>query len=535
MHCLYANTPTMKKEKPTYQELENELSKLKKEIEILKLSEKSDIISEDRHKALIANIGDVIGIMGSDGIMKYKSPNIERWFGWKPEDLVGTDGWETVHPEDIEAIQKEFFTLLEKDNASVTVEYRYKCKDGSFKWIELTAVNCINNSTINGVLLNYHDISEGKRVEEDLKESEYKHRILFENMQDVVCMLDNQGNIIDINEAGTKLFGFSKDEFLNMNVSELIYHGDKQDSDNYFKKLENNGFYNMYEGRIITKSGEIKWIQVSSTKFVKDGIKVGSQDIIRDITVRKEAEQKILQQNITLKELNDTKDKFFSIISHDLRSPFNSLLGLSKILNDNFDEFGVSEQKEFIGHINQTVNNTYKLLENLLLWSRSQSGVIEFNPEKENLNSLSNQTIELLSQLAFDKSITLKNEISKKILVNADKNMLLTILRNLVSNAIKFTPKGGKVIVKAKPIIGNNKHNFVEISVKDSGVGISHEKKAKLFIIAENVSTKGTENESGTGLGLILCKEFTEKHNGKIWVESEVGKGSLFNFTIPSV
>jgi len=139
--------------------------------------------SDDRHTAMTANIGDVIGIMGSDGIMKYKSPNIERWFGWKPEDLVGTDGWETVHSEDIERIQKEFNVLLEKDNASTTIEYRLKCKDGSYKWIELTAVNCVNDPAINGVLLNYHDVTARKQAEEALKTAETTYRNVFLNSQ----------------------------------------------------------------------------------------------------------------------------------------------------------------------------------------------------------------------------------------------------------------------------------------------------------------------------------------------------------------
>ena len=136
--------------------------------------------SEARHSAMIANIGDVIGIIGADGIMKYISPNIERWFGWKPEDLVGTDGWEIAHPEDIERLQKEFYEGIEKDNASATLECRYKCKDGTYKWIELTAVNRINDTAINGVLLNYHDITERKQAEENLRKSEEKYRALFE-------------------------------------------------------------------------------------------------------------------------------------------------------------------------------------------------------------------------------------------------------------------------------------------------------------------------------------------------------------------
>ena len=154
------------------QSLEASNKEMKQEIGARKKAEKALRDANTRHASMIANIGDVIGIMGIDGIMKYKSPNIEKWFGWKPEDLIGTDGWETVYPEDIERLQKEFYALLEKDDASTKIEYRYKCKDGTYKWIELTATNCINDPTINGILLNYHDISERKQAGEKLRQAQ---------------------------------------------------------------------------------------------------------------------------------------------------------------------------------------------------------------------------------------------------------------------------------------------------------------------------------------------------------------------------
>ena len=154
------------------QRLEVANKELRQEIVARKQAVEALQVTNERHSSMIANIGDVIGIIGVDGLMRYKSPNIERWFGWKPEDLVGTDGWRTVHLEDIERIQKEFYALLEKENASTTVEYRYKCKDATYKWIELVAINCINNTAINGVLLNYHDISDRKQAEEQLRQAQ---------------------------------------------------------------------------------------------------------------------------------------------------------------------------------------------------------------------------------------------------------------------------------------------------------------------------------------------------------------------------
>lgn len=233
-----------------------------------------------------------------------------------------------------------------------------------------------------------------------------------------------------------------------------------------------------------------------------------------------------------LKISNETKDKFFSIIAHDLRNPFNTMLGFSKILDENFDKYDTKEKKKFINIIHKGLQDTFKLLENLLYWSSSQRGIIGFNPEQINLYLISEKNIELLNQSAKNKFIKLINQIPENIYVDADKDMLSTIMRNLISNAVKFTPKGGEITIKARLTTDDN-NKYAEITIKDSGIGILKDIQTELFNIGENTSTRGTENEKGTGIGLILCKEFVEKHGGKIWIESEVGKGSSFFFTIP--
>ncbi len=209
------------------------------------------------------------------------------------------------------------------------------------------------------------------------------------------------------------------------------------------------------------------------------------------------------------------------------------MLGFSGLLANEYEKYNVVEQKKFIGIIHRKLHETYKLLENLLLWSRSQKGTINYNPETENLFLISKNIIQLLRLASDNKSIKIVNDISEDIFVMVDKNMLSTIIRNLLSNAIKFTPKNGEVRISAK-ILPDSNQKLVEVTIQDNGVGISAEIQSKLFEIGENISTKGTENEAGSGLGLLLCKEFVEKHNCEIWIESEVGVGSKFIFTIPS-
>jgi signal transduction histidine kinase len=229
-----------------------------------------------------------------------------------------------------------------------------------------------------------------------------------------------------------------------------------------------------------------------------------------------------------LTELNATKDKFFSIIAHDLRSPFSSVVGLSEILAERVSkkEFDTIEK---ISHtIRSSAQQTLELLMNLLDWSRSQTGRIEYDPEYFQLATLINENVDLLEGTANQKTIRINRELDNKLLVFADKEMISTIVRNLLSNAIKFTNNGGQISLKTFA-----SENEWVLSVKDNGVGIDESSLKKLFRIEETYSTRGTQNEKGTGLGLILCKEFTEKHGGKIWVSGVAGKGSTFRISIP--
>jgi len=238
--------------------------------------------------------------------------------------------------------------------------------------------------------------------------------------------------------------------------------------------------------------------------------------------------EEISTQNEQLQVLNATKDKFFSIIAHDLRNPFNSIIGLSGLLRENISSYDTNRILQFVEAIHSGSQNAFKLLENLLDWSRTQTGRIEFCPESISIESLFTETIETANSLAENKSIILSFKLNQKIIVYADRNMINTVLRNLISNAIKFTHKYGRVTLSCYL-----KESMVVISVTDTGVGIESENIAKIFDIGEKNTNVGTDNEHGTGLGLLLCKEFVEKHNGDIWVESEVGKGSTFKFTLP--
>jgi len=243
---------------------------------------------------------------------------------------------------------------------------------------------------------------------------------------------------------------------------------------------------------------------------------------------RLQAEQELKESEEKLRELNAAKDKFISIISHDLRGPFTGIIGLSERLRTNLQRYDIEEIQTFINHINDSANQTYTLLENLLLWAKSQNGAISFKPELLDLKEVFKEVSTLLVEIANSKSITINYQLDEELFVNADKNMLTSTLRNLITNAIKYSNIYSSIDISTE---SNNKH--LKITVSDNGIGIDKNKQEKLFKIESNISSPGTENEKGTGLGLILCKDFVEKHGGEIWVESEIEKGSKFIFTIP--
>jgi signal transduction histidine kinase len=251
--------------------------------------------------------------------------------------------------------------------------------------------------------------------------------------------------------------------------------------------------------------------------------------IVRDVTERKKTEAEIKHKNEELELLNATKDKFFNIIAHDLKSPFNAIMGFSELLVERVQEKNYEGIDKFAGIILKSSGRAIELLMNLMDWARSQTGKMEFIPEYFQIIDFIEETTPLFDDIAGQKSISIRKNLSQGATVFADKTMISTVLRNLISNAIKFTNTGGEIVISVV-----NKTSELTVSVSDNGVGISKSALEKLFRLDENYSTTGTNNEQGTGLGLILCKEFIEKHGGKIWVESEVGKGSTFSFSLPA-
>ena len=276
---------------------------------------------------------------------------------------------------------------------------------------------------------------------------------------------------------------------------------------------------------------------LNETNDVVKALKFGGVDYItkpfraEEISARVKTHIKLRRQSIELQELNVTKDRFFSIIAHDLRGPMGGLMGLTDLLTEELSNMSMAEIQEFLGSMRDSATNLFKLLENLLQWARIQQGGMTFNRERVLFQPIVIESIEMIQESAKKKGISIICDISEQLEVFADSNLIQTVIRNLVSNAVKFSTRGGTVNISAK----TREDESVEISVKDMGIGMNQNMVESLFRIDVKNGRPGTEGEQSTGLGLLLCKEFIEKHGGNIRVESEVGKGSVFTFNIPPV
>lgn len=375
-------------------------------------------------------------------------------------------------------------------------------------------------------------ISITEDLEKMVEERTLKIRKLstaVEQSPTTIVITDTKGDIEYANPKFTELTGYTIQETIGKNTR--VFNSGKTDRKIYKELWQTIQGGKTWQGEFINrkKNGD-EFIEnsVIAPIFDQEGTIINYVAIKVDITARKIAEAEIILKNEELQKLNSEKDKFFSIIAHDLRGPFNGFLGLTQIMAEDLPSLKMAEIQEIAVSMKNSATNLFRLLENLLHWARMQQGLIPFNKEALALFPIIEESVEMLMEAAKNKGIEITNEVSDLLEVFADSNMLQTVIRNLVSNAVKFTPKGGKITIRAKMLSDND----IEISINDSGIGMSKALVDNLFQLDVKTNRPGTEGEPSTGLGLLLCKEFVEKHGGKLWVKSEEGKGSTFYFSI---
>ena len=451
----------------------------------------------------------------------------EATLGYTQEEMLSTSYLDFVHPDDLKNTLHEVEKLT-KGQTVINFQNRYRCKDGSYRWLDWNASPSKGEPLVYAIA---RDITESKKAKDDLRQREIELNEAQRMAHVGSWTLDVATNRVFWTEELYRMYGLDP----KLPPPDYSFHQTLFTKDSW-EKLSSNLALTVKEGipyelelEFITVDGKKGWMLVRGEAHKNtSGDIVMLRGMAQDISEIKKAQEKIHSQNSELNALNASKDKFFSIISHDLRSPFTGFLSLTQLLAEQFDNMTLLEIKEFHQKMLKSANNLYRLLDNLLTWSRMQRGMMEFHPEKLILSELLKNILDSLNEVYIQKNITITKDIENAPHIYADNAMINSVIRNLLSNAIKFTPANGNISSYAQ-----ERENDSLISIQDSGIGISPETLDKLFKIDQKVSRPGTEGESSTGLGLLLCKDFIDKHNGKIWAESVAGKGSTFYLSLP--
>jgi PAS domain S-box-containing protein len=509
----------------------NDVTELKKVQESLRES-------SQKFEAIVSASPDGIGMVTLDGKIQLMSKKLALMYGYSIQEIEGLMGrsiFDFIDVSNHQLLIENMGKLLEGDKDQPITEYQAIKKDNSRFYVDVnSAVLLDSGGNPASVLFVQRDITERKQNEESLKQVTMRLSLAAIAGGVGIWDYDLVNNNLLWDDQMFALYGVDKEHFGGAYNAWLdgVHPDDTARGDEEIQMAISGEKDFNTEFRVLWPDGTIRHIRALAIVQRDD-----SGDPLRmigtnwDITAQKHNEQTLRMSEETLRKINADKDKLFSIIAHDLRSPFNGFLGFTDLLVQDLDTFTQEEIRNIAKSMSFSATNLFRLLENLLEWSRMQQGLIRFNCDEAQLLPIVHGSMSTVLEPAKNKGIELSYDIPEGLTIFADINMLLSVIRNLASNAVKFTPKGGKIIISAK-VTGDH---HVELSIRDSGIGMSSSMVENLFRLDVQTSRKGTEGEPSTGLGLILCKDFIEKHGGKIWVESEEGKGSTFRFTLPTL
>lgn len=463
-------------------------------------------------------------LLDNDENFVYVSPACERITGYnanffyKDKELFK----KIIYPAD----NLTFLNYNKNKKNTQPIEFRIIKKNG-----DIVRISHFSNTVLGNKKQKIGIRSSNRFVYEEIYIESKKNILskIVEQSPAAIVITNTDGSIEYVNSAFTEKAGYTYNEVKNKNPS--VLKSDKTDKKVFTELWKTITKGKVWVGEFINKkkSGEEYYEKAIISPTFDDGKIINYFAIKEDITKQKMAELALLESEKKLKEAINTRDKIFKIIAHDLRSPFNAIIGLSNMLLEHHTKISKEKKDMFLRNILDSSKNTYSLLENLLEWAKTQTGTFDDKFECIAYNDFLDNCLGTLISIAESKNINLKIVDTKNFNFFGNKNMLQTVLRNLISNAIKFTKRNGKITISA--LESNGK---IIISVNDDGVGISKKEQDKLFDNNQFFTTKGTNNEKGSGIGLPLCKELVVKNNGKIWVESKKGQGSTFYFSVPA-
>jgi PAS domain S-box-containing protein len=484
--------------------------------------------SEERFRSIFENNTSATLILETDSTVSMVNDAYCKMTGYSSEEVVGKS-WTVLIPEfELERLT-EYNRLRLQNSPDIpdNYEFQFMKKNGE---IRFGIMSVFYDKLINQIVTSVMDITERKQMEVSLRKSEEKYRKLIEIQGEGFGVVNSEERFIFCNPAADKIMGVPIGSLVGKKMDEFV---SKETFEKIRKQtmIRQEGNQSTYEMEFTRDDGEKRVMLVTATPtFNSKGEFESTLGIFLDITDRKRIEDELKKNESELKAINTTKDKLFSIIAHDLRGPIGTSADLLEVLIESYHNFSNDEQLKMLDILKNSAKSTYNLLETLLNWANIQTGNLVFKPELFNLTKCLAGTIDSLLPAALSKNITLLFEPKEDIFSFADPNMIQTVFRNLLGNAIKYTFRGGTIEVTVI-----NMGQKSEITISDNGMGMDEETKVNLFLQNKTSSKYGTENEKGTGLGLVLCKEFIEKHGGHIRVESELGNGSRFIFDIPKI
>ena len=495
---------------------------------------------EEMYRLITESSNDAIFTVDEHGRFLFVTSSIQKLLGYEANQLIGKRVLQFLSNQS----RKKMLNRLRQNE--------FKSSSFLSQVIDVEIVNDIAELLIVEVSLRCVRTHEGKfmfysgmarnvtqsRIDRQaLEESEMRYKLLADNINDVIWTSDLNLNTTYISPSVYRLEGYKPEERKALSIDKILTPRSYQFISELMKRIlieyaeglkDFRDSSELFDIEIIRKDGSKFWAEVNaSLMFDSEGNVVGISGVTRDISDRKRIENALKASEKKLLELNATKDKFFSILAHDLKNPFNSILGFSNELVQNYNAYNDEERKQFVSTIQSSAQGAYQLLGNLLEWSTLQTGRLSVSKSSFFLYELVREVLYEVSGQVLAKEIVVENQVNTELQVYADRKMIATVIRNLISNAIKFTEKSGFIAINSS-ISGD----IATVSVKDTGKGMKPELVIKLFKIQEKLSTVGTAGEKGTGLGLILCKEFVEQNGGKIWVSSKWQEGSTFFFTL---
>ena len=488
----------------------------------------------------LANSSPVGVYIVQDGKFQFINPQFQKYTGFSQDELLDMESLELVHPEDRERVRENAVEML-KGNRLSPYELRYIVKGGEILWATET-VTSIQYRGKRAVLGNFMDITERKQAEEALKLQQAYFQQLFDNSPDAIGLLDTTDRVVNTNKGFEALFGYRTEEIKGRFINDIVVPEDCVEEASVLSRGVLSGAATRKETVRRRKDGSLVDVSTLGYPIQFGNRTVGVYAIYSDITERKRAEEALGQKveelqaaYQKLKELDQLKDSFLSTVSHELRTPLTSIKSFSEILLS-YDE-DKETQREFLGIINEESDRLTRLINDFLDLSKIEAGRAQWETVElllpEVIQTAINATQALTIQMKLRVDVDFDSDLPN---IWCDKDRLVQVVTNLLSNAIKFTPEGGMVRVKSQTLNGSESEadsDMVMVSVSDSGIGIAPENHKGIFEKFKQVGDTLTGKPKGTGLGLPICKEIVEHYGGRIWVESELGKGSTFFFTLP--